>query len=218
VVSFRYPHSLYINTVEDIVCELNLLYDVPVEDTPFYNYFFSYRIIKSYNYEIDDFLNYHLTKSFNNDFEKYKSFLYLLPRDFPNLFINENITLTINEWIKKNNESFESLTGTKIDYTILHSKLINIYIKDISINDFNEVMNYKRLPNGKNKYNWIGNNNADAYRFSKQFNFKIKQMNDCFSFLNGKLKANDKPKDNRTQTELTKIFKNLIGVASIKVL
>ena len=95
------------------------------------------------------------------------------------------------------------------EYKVLHGKLINIFIEDISINDFNEIMMYKNLPNGRKKLRWIGKNKADAYRFSKKFDFTIKKMNDCFSFANGKLRANDNPKENRTQTELTKIFKEL---------
>jgi hypothetical protein len=119
-----------------------------------------------------------------------------------NISLKTNISLLELELEKYCINKANSIT----DYKALYSKLINSFIEDISINDFNEVMNYKRLPNGKNKTCWIGNN-ADAYRFSKKISFTIKQMNDCFSFPNGKLKANYKPKDNRTQTELSKILK-----------
>ena len=97
---------------------------------------------------------------------------------------------------------------SNINYTKLHKKLLHTYIKDVSISDFTEIINYKRLPNGKNKICWIGYK-ADGFRFSEKFDFTIKQMNECFSFSDGKLKANDKPKDNRTQTDLSKIFKEL---------
>lgn len=115
----------------------------------------------------------------------------------------------ITEGFYRLEQVFNYTPETSNKFKALHEKLINKFFIDISINDFDEIMNFKHLPNGKNKVQWINRNNAEAYRFSKQFNFTIKQMNDCFSFPDGKLQHNDKPKESRTQSELTKIFKEL---------
>lgn len=71
--------------------------------------------------------------------------------------------------------------NTVSDWSWLFNKLINRYIKDISLNDFNEVMNYNRLPNGKLKTKWFGKKSEAVY-FQKHFKFSMKQFNECFIF------------------------------------
>jgi hypothetical protein len=95
------------------------------------------------------------------------------------------------------------------DYSALYNELIKKYFIDISEPEFNEVMKYKRLPNGKEKIKWIKDNGADAFRFRKFINFTIKEMNDCFSFPFGKLEGKNKPKHNGTKTDLSSILKRL---------
>lgn len=67
------------------------------------------------------------------------------------------------------------------DWSWLFNKLINRYIKDISSDDFNEVMTYKRLPNGKLKTRWFGLKSEATY-FQEYFKFSMKQFNECFIF------------------------------------
>lgn len=95
------------------------------------------------------------------------------------------------------------------DYSALYNELIKKYFSDISKDEFNEVLNYKRLPNGKEKIKWIKDNGADAFRFKEFINFTNKEMNDCFSFPFGKLEGHDKPKHNGTKTDLSRILKRL---------
>jgi hypothetical protein len=69
-------------------------------------------------------------------------------------------------------------------WDILYNGLLNSYIKDVSLNDFNEVMNYKRLPNGKSKITWT-TKKAEAVYFQKYIGFTMKQFNECFIHKDG---------------------------------
>lgn len=109
--------------------------------------------------------------------------------------------------IAKDIKEPEQPTGS--DYSALYNELIKKYFSDISKDEFNEVLNYKRLPNGKEKIKWIKDNGADAFRFKEFIKFTIKEMNDCFSFPFGKLEGHDKPKHNGTKTDLSRILKRL---------
>lgn len=72
------------------------------------------------------------------------------------------------------------------DWSKLHEDLINEgYIKDVSQADFNEVMNYKRLPNGKERIIWLTKKSEGAY-FSKEFGFEMKNFKKCFIHSDGK--------------------------------
>lgn len=128
-----------------------------------------------------------------------------------NLDLNIEKDLDIFAWARAY-EDFLIYLKAKLpqnEYDNLYEKMINKYIADVDKTDFKETIIYKRLSNFKDKINWIQNNKADAYRFSNHIDFTIKQMNDCFTFPFGKLKKHDQPGNKRTQTELTKIFKEL---------
>jgi len=75
--------------------------------------------------------------------------------------------------------------NTIVDWSWLYNVLTGKYIKDISLNDFNEVMTYKRLPNGKWKIKWFGKKSEAVY-FQDYFKFSMKQFNECFVFNDGK--------------------------------
>lgn len=85
----------------------------------------------------------------------------------------------------------EQPTGT--EYSDLYNKLIKKYFTDISEPDFNEVMKYKRLPNGSGKAHWSGKK-ADAIRFADYYNFTMKQLNDCFFHDKGRFNDNNRDK------------------------
>ena len=103
----------------------------------------------------------------------------------------------------------ENLSLDKLKLKTLYEKMNKIYF-EMSFNDFIEITKYKRLPNGIKQIKWIDKNMADAYRFRTKLEFTTKQMNDIFIFINGKLRDNRKPKNERTRTNLTKIFKELL--------
>ena len=65
------------------------------------------------------------------------------------------------------------------NWSSLFDDLIGKYIKDISLNEFNELMTFKRLPNSTSKIRWIGSK-ADAFRFLDNFNFTRSQFNESF--------------------------------------
>lgn len=102
---------------------------------------------------------------------------------------------------------FEGNDGSKIkkDWSELFRGLYGKYIKDVSQEDFNEIMNYRRLPNGKGKGIWVGSK-ADAVRFSDNFHFDIPEFNECFLQRDGKkIDVHNRPK-----TAPKKVFNDLL--------
>ncbi len=93
------------------------------------------------------------------------------------------------------------------DYSDLYNKLIKKYFFDISETDFIEILEYKRLPNGKEKIHWIGNK-ADAFRFADHFKFSTKQLNDCFYHDAGRFNANNRDKIGKG-SDLTDILQGI---------
>ncbi|GEM_PF-4985057 len=93
------------------------------------------------------------------------------------------------------------------DYSDLYNKLIKKYFTDISETDFIEILEYKRLPNGKEKIHWIGNK-ADAFRFADHFKFSTKQLNDCFYHDAGRFNANNRDKIGKG-SDLTDILQGI---------
>jgi hypothetical protein len=91
-----------------------------------------------------------------------------------------------------------------VSFVNLYNKLIDIYFKDISLNDFTEIMIHKRLPNGKNKIFWC-ECKADGIRFADHYVFSLKQFNACFYPANGKFKRNNQDKTGTVST-LTSIL------------
>ncbi|GEM_PF-6917749 len=96
------------------------------------------------------------------------------------------IELEPNHFIRYHNymESQLLKTDDANDWGVLYNNLINIYIKDANLSDFSEVMNYKRLPNSKNKILWI-REKTEAMYFGRHYNFATKQLNECFNHING---------------------------------
>jgi hypothetical protein len=73
------------------------------------------------------------------------------------------------------------------DWKDVHLGLINgKYIKNVSLHDFNEVMNDKRLPNGKEKIMWIVEPKTWAVFFADSYGFTLKIFNNCFIYKDGK--------------------------------
>ncbi len=61
----------------------------------------------------------------------------------------------------------------------LYNDLCNRYIDGVNSYDFNKVMDYKRLPGGKNKIIWL-TKKTEAMYFQEQMGFTLPQFNDCF--------------------------------------
>jgi hypothetical protein len=78
----------------------------------------------------------------------------------------------------------ENCIGNTIDWGWLHKNLIGKYIKDVSLIDFNFIMNHKR-PYGDNKIIWNNKRTHGVY-FQKFFKFSMKEFNDCFVHKDGK--------------------------------
>lgn len=76
----------------------------------------------------------------------------------------------------------------------LYTDLINIYINDVSLLDFNSTMTSHRLPYNRNgkRIIWIGDR-YEGFAFSKRFGFKkLSDFNKCFVPKNGKdFRTND---------------------------
>lgn len=111
----------------------------------YYNFFFAYKLRQAYLYEIDSFLNYHLSKYYNDDFNEFNRFLTLTLRMFDNIISDPKSLATINEWIETTARTPQKIsndlsgptdvfsirwTGGKLDlirlvYALYHSKNIN---------------------------------------------------------------------------------------------
>jgi hypothetical protein len=95
--------------------------------------------------------------------------------------------------------------GTDDNWRALFNDLIEGYISDISLNDFNEVMTHHRLPWGKGRIKWLSSK-ANGVRFSEYFKFKMEKFNECFISNDG-IKFHLK---NRSNTVPEKHFKDLL--------
>lgn len=91
------------------------------------------------------------------------------------------------------------------DWSSLHHDLINEYIEDVSEEDFNDVMSYKRLPNGKLKIRWMTEKSEGVY-FQKEFGFSMKEFNQCFIHKDGtQFRANNLHPDYRPKKQFQDI-------------
>lgn len=74
--------------------------------------------------------------------------------------------------------------NTKTDWRKLFQTITGKYIQDTSLNDFIEVMIFRRLPNGKGQIKWFGKKSEAVY-FQEYYGFSMKQFNECFVFEDG---------------------------------
>jgi len=78
------------------------------------------------------------------------------------------------------------LQGTTAkNWDSLRQSLIGEYIEEVSLSDFNHVMNHHHLPNKGKLITWIGTK-VDAVHFYKKFQFKQAEFNKCFVHKDGK--------------------------------
>jgi hypothetical protein len=94
------------------------------------------------------------------------------------IFYKDDI-LGFFDYVECKYEVEKDTNETKEDWSGLFKDLIDNYIKDISLNDFNVVMNHHWLPKGKGEIIWIGKK-AEAVFFQKEFGFTMRQLNECF--------------------------------------
>lgn len=71
------------------------------------------------------------------------------------------------------------------DWRPLYRDLIKEYITDCSPDDWQYVMKFKRLPDGKERILWV-NDDARCALFGKVFNFSFPQLNACFRNKKGR--------------------------------
>jgi hypothetical protein len=80
----------------------------------------------------------------------------------------------------------QRLQGTKAkSWDGLRQSLNGEYIEEVSLSDFNHVMNHHHLPNKGKLITWIGTK-VDAVHFYKKFQFKQAEFNKCFVHKDGK--------------------------------
>ena len=147
--------ELYINTVEDLVCDLRTSTVVTKHDKEYFYYFFNHKLYQLKIIEIDSFLEYQLKESYKIDFNSFKRFLMILIREYGNTM---SVKATIQEWI----ELFpQKQANEKAD-----KKLIwNGHPQEL-INGFNYLM----TTNCKKKIPYCEIENLDNFIFSN-FNF-----------------------------------------------
>lgn len=110
------------------------------------------------------------------------------------------------QYISYCNDQITRLSNPGKDWKELHKNLIiGKYIGDVSLNDFNEVMNYHRLPNGKERINWL-TKKAEAVYFQKAKGFTMKDFNTCFVFKD----RSSFQENNRLKTNPPQVFRNII--------
>ncbi len=98
-------------------------------------------------------------------------------------------------YLKQRKGDLERKFLTK-DWEPLYNDLINKHIKNVSLNDFSEVMDHHNLPNGLDKIVWK-TKKAFESAFRIHFKFTFIEFNKCFINIDGnKLHANNKPTTN----------------------
>ncbi|MBX9853719.1 MAG: hypothetical protein K2X86_18400 [Cytophagaceae bacterium] len=116
ILNSENPSAFYINKYENLVVEYDEVIDVTLgsDDDDYYSFFFMFRISQLNHLDIDKFLDFHLSKSFNNDEKKMVRFLTLTRRDHKDLFeLPVSIETTIDEWIQ--NLSKDEITKNNKD-------------------------------------------------------------------------------------------------------
>lgn len=66
------------------------------------------------------------------------------------------------------------------DYSELYKGLVPTYIQNLSLSDFNEIMTFKRLPNGKDKLKWSGKKKGYCLLLFKNYGFTTAQVSKVF--------------------------------------
>ena len=82
---------------------------------------------------INEFLNYQLQESFQNDIEKYNSFLHILIKQYKNDFLNDDIIELTIEWLSMN--YLKTITPENIDgKRVLAGQISTFYLKKVEDN------------------------------------------------------------------------------------
>jgi len=116
------------------------------------------------------------------------------------ILVNYIAEIKFLEYLKKGG------TTKATDWSELYNNLINIYIKDVSPNDFNEVMEFKQKPNGSSRIKWIGQFKSEAMYFQQHYGFTVKEFNQCFVYKDGR----NFQESNRTNKDPKNEFTSLL--------
>jgi hypothetical protein len=155
--------------------------------------------------EFPKYSHHDLVKMKNTWDKRYNDFITLLNHTEGNErkeLINKGIGTF--ERIKKHNSDYEVIayfdrfiselkdmeTEPLKDWMPLYNNLINNYFKDVTLYDFNEIMNFRRLPDGKNPIKW---NKAKGYclLLFRSYGFKTAEIKRIFegNFHDNQLKG-----------------------------
>lgn len=104
-----------------------------LEDPDIFNFFYAFALRQVDYMQIDNFLNYHMKESFNNDKRIYFRFLTLILRKYQVLY-DENRLLTIDEWMEKGYWSTEDQISAikdsdKINWLGTQKNLAELFIE-----------------------------------------------------------------------------------------
>jgi len=94
---------------------------------------------------------------------------------------------------------------TDKSWDALRQSLIGEYIEEVSLSDFNHVMNHHHLPTKGKPITWIGRK-VEGIRFYKHFGFKQKDFNKCFIHENGKPFLTNNATDTKPSEQFLKIL------------
>lgn len=85
----------------------------PVKNDSMFNMLFAYRLRLLDIQDIEEYLNYHLEKSFAGDTAAFTKYLKLTIRKFEKIILNLSYSQTILDWIDVNKQAEEQKTGRK---------------------------------------------------------------------------------------------------------
>jgi hypothetical protein len=125
--------GLYINPYEDIVCDLTIPLLIPKEETEYFNYFFHFRLLRLSLSEIDNFLEYQLGESFNNEFDTFSRYLILFLREYEDS-LNKKISNSVLEWINIAKNKIIPKSSSKLKWSGKPQEVVNGFEYLMSLN------------------------------------------------------------------------------------
>ncbi len=99
-ISSMYRNRFYINEPQHEVLDFANSTPIPKDDSDFH-VFFAHRLRRIDNFNIEDFLNYHLLNTFKGNKDNYEIFIKLTIREHKELFENSSNYETILDYTKK---------------------------------------------------------------------------------------------------------------------
>lgn len=73
-----------------------------IEEREYFTYFFAWKIAVIKLEQLDDFIKYHFTENFKNDWDEYGRFLHILLMNYEGTLLSSNQAILIQKWIESN--------------------------------------------------------------------------------------------------------------------